>query len=147
MRTHFELRHARATRVAAVVAPMTEFLLFGVLIAYGDTAPESAAAFAALLMVASMLHAWFVLGARYEVTSTALRIVHGPWRREIALGDVLGACPLRTLDRGPVVQLRLSYGRQLLLTPRDRTTFLDALEAQVPYLEVHAVEAATRSAG
>lgn len=147
MRTHFELRHSRLSRVAAIAGPSAEFLLFGALISYGETPPESAAALAALLMAASMLQAWFVLGARYEITNTALHIVHGPWRRTIGLGDVLGARPLRTLDRGAVVQLHLAYGRQLRLTPLDRAAFLDALEARTPHLEVHAIEAATRSVG
>lgn len=147
MPTQFELRHSRLTRIAAVAAPTVEFMLFGALISYGNTPTESAAALAAVLMAASMLHAWFVLGARYEVTKSALHIVHGPWHRRIELSDVLAALPLRTLDRGPVVQLRLAYGRQLLLTPIDRAAFLDALEARSPHLEVRAIEAATRSVG
>ncbi len=147
MREHFELRHSRITRVFAVAAPTLEFLLFGSLIAYGHMPPESAAAIAAVLMAASMVHAWFVLGSRYEVSDTALSVVHGPWHRRIPLGDVLAARPLRTLDRGPVVQLRLAYGRRLLLTPLDRSSFLDSLEAHAPHLEVHAIEAATRSVG
>jgi hypothetical protein len=70
--------------------------------------------------------------------------VHGPWRRTIALGDIIAARPVRTLDRGPVVHMHLTYGRRLVLSPADRTGFLDALEAQIPHLQVHAIEAATR---
>ena len=96
-------------------------------------------------MIASLLHSWFVFGSRYELNSSTLRIVHGPWRRAVPLADMLGARPLRTLDRGAIVQLRLAYGRELRLTPRDRVAFLDALEARAPYLAVHAIESATRS--
>lgn len=147
MRTEFELRHSPLVRAAAIAAPVIEFLLFSALIAYGGTPPESAAAFAAVLMGASLLHSWFVFSSRYELDETDLRIVHGPWRRRIALENVLGARPIRTLDRGPVIQVDLVYGKHLLLSPRERTTFLDALEAHVPHLTVHAVEAATRSVG
>lgn len=102
MATRFELRHAPLTRVTAFAAPTIEFLLFGIIVAYGDTSPESAAAFASLLMIASLLHSWFVFGSRYELNSSTLRIVHGPWRRAVPLADMLGARPLRTLDRGAI---------------------------------------------
>ncbi|MDA0351846.1 MAG: hypothetical protein O3A10_06510 [Chloroflexi bacterium] len=147
MRADFELRHSTPTRVAAVVAPAVEFLLFGILVTYGDTTTESAAAIASLLMAVSFIHSWCVLGSRYELSDESLWIVHGPWRRRFGLGDVLAARPIRTLDRGPVVQVRLAYGRQLLLTPDDRGAFLDALQAHVPHLQVDAAEAATRAAG
>jgi len=146
MDARFELRHSPLGRIAAIAGPTLVFLLFAGLTSHGTTPPESAAAVMAVLLAGSMLHAWFVLGGHYEVTMSDLHIVHGPWHRRIPLGDVLAALPLRTLDRGPVVQLRLAYGRQLLLTPLDRTAFLDALEAHTPHLEVHAVEAATRAA-
>ena len=146
MPAHFELRHSSLARAATVAAPTIEFALFGLLVSYGHIAPESAAAFAAILMFASLVHSWFVLGSRYEVSPSALRIVHGPWRRNIPMTDVLAARPIRTLDRGPVIQLRLAYGRRLLLSPTDRTAFLDALQAHAPHLEVHAVELATRKA-
>jgi hypothetical protein len=144
MATRFDLRHARLTPAAALAAPTIEFMLFGVLITFGGIATEPAAAFTAVLMSLSLTHAWFVLASHYEVTSSGLRIVHGPWRRDIKLTDVLAARPQRTLDRGPVVQVRLAYGRELCLTPRDRAAFLDALEAHIAHLEVDAVEAATR---
>lgn len=147
MRTRFELRHSRITRVIAVGAPALEFVLFGALISYGRTPPESAAGLSAVLMGASMLYAWFVLGSRYELSDAALHIVHGPWHRRIPLTDVLTALPLRTLGRGPVIRLSLAYERQLLLTPVDRMSFLNVLEAQAPHLEIHAIEAATRSVG
>jgi hypothetical protein len=145
MHSHFELRHSPLTRVVAIAAPTIEFMLFGSLIAYGHTPPETAAALAALLMLCSFLHSWFVLGSRYEVDASVLRIVHGPWRRTVPLTDLLAALPLRTLDRGPVVQVRMAYGRLLVLTPLDRTAFLDALEAHAPHIELHAVEVATRT--
>ena len=144
---YFERRHSPATRIAALAAPAIEFLLFVVLVASGNMSLESAVTLIAPLATASLLHAWFVLGTHYELTTSTLRVVHGPGRRNIALADVLSALPLRTLDRGPVVQLKLAYRRELRVMPADRRAFLDALEGATPHLEVHAIEAATRSAG
>ena len=50
MATRFDLRHARLTSATALAAPVIEFMLFGVLIAYGGIATEPAAAFTAVLM-------------------------------------------------------------------------------------------------
>ena len=63
MATHFYLRHARLTPTGALAAPVTEFMLFGMLISFGGIATEPAAAFTAVLMSLSLTHAWFVLAS------------------------------------------------------------------------------------
>lgn len=124
----FELRHSNLGRVAAVAAPVAELGLFGVLVVVGGIETESVAALLGLLWLLSLGHSWFVFGGYYQVGNGTLRIVHGPWRREFALTDVLRARPLRTLDRGPVIQLDLAYGRKLVLSPVEREAFLAALD-------------------
>jgi hypothetical protein len=146
MATRFELRHGSLLRALTLAAPAFEFVLFGVLISYGDVAPEGAAPLVALLILGSIAQSWLLYSAHYRITEHAIEIVHGPLRRRIALVDVLGAVPLRTLDRGAVVQLRLAYGRTAVLTPHDRTAFLGTLEARAPHLASDGAEAATRFA-
>lgn len=124
----FELRHSDIGRAGAVAAPAVELGLFGLLVSAGGIEPESASLLLGILLLMSLGHSWFVFGSYYEVTEAALRIVHGPWRREIALTDVLGARAVRTLDRGPVVHVDLAYGRRLLLSPVEREAFLEALK-------------------
>ena len=124
----FALRHSNLGRVAAVAAPVAELGLFGVLVVAGGIEPESVAALLGLLWLLSLGHSWFVFGGYYQVGGGTLRIVHGPWRREFALTDVLRTRPLRTLDRGPVIQLDLAYGRKLVLSPVEREAFLAALD-------------------
>lgn len=140
----FPRRRSRLAISGAVLGASLELGLFPALVGFGGVDFGSAAAFTALLLAATLGHAWFVLGARYELTRSSLRLVHGPWRRSVAIPDVLGALPLRTLDRGPIVRVELTYGRQLVLTPVDREEFLDALERVQPNLRVHAIERATR---
>jgi hypothetical protein len=115
-----------------MAAPLAELGLFGMLVSAGGIAPESALLLLGPLWAMSLGHSWFVFGSHYEVSSTALRLVNGPWRREVALTDVLRARAIRTLDRGPVVQLDIAYGRKLLLTPVAREALLDALETHPP---------------
>lgn len=131
----FELRHSHLSRVGAIAAPIAELGLFGVLVSYGGIEPEGAALLLGLLWGISLGHTWFVFAAWYEVSDTTLRMVHGPWRREIALTDLLRVRLVRTLDRGPVVDVDVVYGRKLLLSPVEREELIGSLEARQPNLQ------------
>jgi len=134
----FEIRHSNLGRLGAVAAPFLELGLFGILVSVGGIAPDAALVLAGPLLLVSLGHAWFLFAARYEVGDGVLRIVHGPWRRETPLTDILEARPLHALDRGPVIELKLAYGRRLVLSPVERGRFLACVEAGQPLLRSQA---------
>lgn len=127
----FEVRHSPLGRIAVAAAPIAELAIFGILVTVGGISPESAVVLLAVLWSLSLGHAWLLLGSRYELTSTTLRIVHGPLRQEVALTDILRARAIRTLDRGPVVEANIAYGKRLVLSPVEREALVQALQPTV----------------
>lgn len=76
---------------------------------------------------------WTFLMTRYTIDGTSLHVRSGPFRWTIPLRDIRLITPTRDLASSPALsldRLRIEYsgGRVLLVSPRERDTFLRDLQ-------------------
>jgi hypothetical protein len=77
---------------------------------------------------------WLLSSTYYQVEAEVLEIHSGPFHWSVALSDIQSVRPSRSLLSAPApalsldrLELRCASGRQLLVSPRDRMGFLDAI--------------------
>jgi hypothetical protein len=76
---------------------------------------------------------WTLLGTRYTIDGTLLFVRSGPSRWTIPIRDIRSITPTRALTSSPALsldRLRIEYsdGRVLLVSPREKETFLRDLQ-------------------
>lgn len=89
------------------------------------------------LAVAALI-LWVLYGTSYTFAGPVLDIRSGPFRFQVALGEIDSVVPSRNPLSGPACsldRLLIRYGhRQILVSPEDRAGFLDALTSRAPQL-------------
>lgn len=92
----------------------------------------------AVVAFALILPAWLLLDTNYTLTADAqLSIRGGPFRWRIALTDVREISPSRSWVSSPALsldRLRIRYAneRTMLVSPREKQRFIDALRQRCP---------------
>ncbi|RZJ55116.1 MAG: hypothetical protein EON49_21085, partial [Acidovorax sp.] len=84
-----------------------------------------------------VLPLWLLLDTSYTLTAEELLVRSGPLRWRIALGDVREVLPSRSWVSSPALsldRLRIRYGqgRSILISPREKQRFIDALRERCP---------------
>ena len=84
-----------------------------------------------------VLPLWLLLDTNYTLTAEELLVRSGPLRWRIALGDVREVLPSRSWASSPALsldRLRIRYGqgRSILISPREKQRFIDALRERCP---------------
>jgi hypothetical protein len=87
---------------------------------------------AATLLLTTALFIWLLRGTYYEVSGNTLRIVCGPYRQRISIGDITAVEPTRSPLSSPALsldRLRIRHGksRRVLVSPADKRGFVRAL--------------------
>ena len=87
---------------------------------------------AAVLLLTTALFIWLLRGTYYEVSGNTLRIVCGPYRQRISIGDITAVEPTRSPLSSPALsldRLRIRHGksRRVLVSPADKRGFVRAL--------------------
>jgi len=103
----------------------------------------------AFVLVATIVP-WILLQTDYELTESALKIRCGFYRTSVAVADILAleashnprSAPALSLDR---IDVRHRRGH-VLISPRDREAFVEAVRERVPRLEVVGLPGATTDA-
>ena len=98
--------------------------------------------FAAFLLVAAAAVAWVFFAISYEITKEQLVARCGPFRFRVPLDAILRvlpsgsrlSAPAASLDRLKVVFTRKGQETYLLISPRDKEAFLQALSEASPGL-------------
>ena len=119
---------AAVTAVAAVGGP---------LVLNSGAKPPGLALLAVVLALTIVLPLWLVLDTNYTFTADALRIRSGPFRWHIALAEVREVSPSRSWMSSPALSLdrlciRYGTGRSILVSPREKQRFIDALRERCP---------------
>jgi hypothetical protein len=83
--------------------------------------------------------AWVFAATRYVVTADTLVVRSGPFRWRISLAEITEIVPSRNPLSSPALSLdrlevRYGRGRRILISPRDRRSFLAAVVARSPGL-------------
>ncbi|QLA80029.1 hypothetical protein EXV95_04860 [Acidovorax sp. JMULE5] len=117
------------TAVAGVVGP---FVLNS-----GGSPPILALVAAIVALTLLLLPLWLVLDTNYTLTADELLIRSGPFRWRIALGDMREVSPSNSWISSPALsldRLRIRYGadRSILVSPREKQRFIDALRQCCP---------------
>ena len=99
--------------------------------------PPVLALIAVIVALTLLLPLWLVLDTNYTLTADELLIRSGPFRWCIALGDVREVSPSNSWISSPALsldRLRIRYGadRSILVTPREKLRFIDALRQRCP---------------
>ena len=122
---------AGLTAVAAVAG------VGGPLVLNSGVAPSGLALLAVVLALTLVLPLWLVLDTNYTLTADELRIRSGPFRWRIALAEVREVSPSRSWMSSPALSLdrlciRYGDGRSILVSPREKQRFIDALRESCP---------------
>src|SRR5688572_26563805 len=95
-----------------------------------DSSVEDVVVLIALCGVAGLI-LWVLYGTHYRFSGETLDIRSGPFRFRVPLREVVSVEPSRNPLSGPACsldRLLIRYGhRQILVSPEDRSGFLDAL--------------------
>ena len=119
---------AAVTAVAGVGGP---------LVLNSGATPPGLVLLAVVLAFTMALPLWLILDTNYTLTADELRIRSGPFRWRIALADVREVSPSRSWMSSPALsldRLRIGYGigRSILVSPREKQRFIDALRERCP---------------
>lgn len=84
-----------------------------------------------------LLPLWLLLDTNYALTADELLVRSGPLRWRIALGEVHEVSPSGSWASSPALsldRLRIRYGngRSILVSPREKQRFVDALRERCP---------------
>lgn len=87
------------------------------------------------LLVGVGLPLWLVVDTRYVIETQRLLIRCGPFRWKVPLRDITSMEPSRNPLSSPALSLdriRIEYGtgRSIMISPRDKQKFIEAVEAQ-----------------
>lgn len=88
-----------------------------------------------LVLLGAVLPLWILLGTRYTLDDSELRIVSGPFRWRIPFHEIRSIKPTRNPLSSPALsldRLRIEYGRGkwIMVSPRDKVRFLRELESR-----------------
>ncbi|OGA63377.1 PH domain-containing protein [Acidovorax sp. Leaf73] len=123
--------------LAALTAATAVAGLAGPFVLNSGGTPPMLALLAVIVALTLLLPLWLVLDTNYTLTADDLLIRSGPFRWRIVLGDVREVSPSRSWISSPALSLdRLSirYGadRSILVSPREKPRFIDALRQRCP---------------
>lgn len=123
--------------LAALTAATAVAGLAGPFVLNSGGTPPMLALLAVIVALTLLLPLWLVLDTNYTLTADDLLIRSGPFRWRIVLGDVREVSPSRSWISSPALSLdRLSirYGadRSILVSPREKQRFIDALRQRCP---------------
>ena len=123
--------------LAALTAATAVAGLAGPFVLNSGGTPPMLALLAVIVALTLLLPLWLVLDTNYTLTADDLLIRSGPFRWRIVLGDVREVSPSRSWISSPALSLdRLSirYGadRSILVSPREKLRFIDALRQRCP---------------
>ena len=95
----------------------------------------------AVLAIGAGLPLWVLAATGYRVDRDALAIRSGPFRWRIALADIRAVEPARSWLSSPALsldRLRIRHGRagQVLVSPKDKPAFVQALRRHNPHIQV-----------
>jgi uncharacterized membrane protein YdbT with pleckstrin-like domain len=112
---------------------------FGIVSVWTGDAPWVIRVLTSLVLVgAASLILWTLVTTDYRVTSDALRVRSGPLRWTIPLSSIRSVQPSRSVVAGPawsLDRLRIETSEEaLLISPKDRAGFLEALLQRDPAL-------------
>jgi Bacterial PH domain len=87
---------------------------------------------AAIIILSLCLPVWLLFSTNYRTDAKSLYIRSGPFSWTIPLAEIESVTPSRSLWSSPALSLdrlevRYSGGKQILVSPRDRELFIDAL--------------------
>jgi hypothetical protein len=96
-----------------------------------------------LLLIAVCFVAWIYLATYYEVNGSQLYIRSGPFTWQIATDEIHSVLPSGSMLSSPALsldRLEIQYGRRrsILVSPAQRSAFLEALTNASPGLAMHA---------
>lgn len=137
-----------ASKVDAWLAVLLLGSVLAVLLAVGAAwpraaAPSEVAALAATLALGAGLPLWIVASTGYRIEGAELLVRSGPLRWRIPVQDIQRIEPSRSWLSSPALsldRLRIHHGRatgrmrQLLVSPRDRQGFVQALQRLNPHI-------------
>ncbi|MES2926093.1 MAG: hypothetical protein A3E23_18540 [Burkholderiales bacterium RIFCSPHIGHO2_12_FULL_65_48] len=123
--------------LAALTAATAVAGLAGPFVLNSGGTPPMLALLAVIVALTLLLPLWLVLDTNYTLTADDLLIRSGPFRWRIVLGDVREVSPSHSWISSPALSLdRLSirYGadRSILVSPREKQRFIDALRQRCP---------------
>ncbi|WP_426304001.1 PH domain-containing protein [Acidovorax facilis] len=123
--------------LAALTAATAVAGLAGPFVLNSGGSPPLLALVAAIVALTLLLPLWLVLDTNYTLTADDLLIRSGPFSWRIALDDVREVSPSHSWISSPALSLdRLSirYGadRSILVSPREKQRFIDALRQRCP---------------
>jgi hypothetical protein len=123
--------------VLAASALLVVLLLFA---AVSQRNWHTAAVLLVVLAVSDGLGVWLLRGTFYVVTPDRLLVRSGPFRWDVPLGAILSIAATRNPASSPALSMdRLEIrhaGGTILVSPRDRAGFVDAVRAGAPAADV-----------
>lgn len=136
MKTKFPSKVDRNLGVLGLAMPCVA------LIAIGTSVGRNTAVLLPLAIVTALVAAvvvWIVLSTYYEIAGGLLTAHCGPFSWRIPLQDISRVRESRSVRSGPALsmdRLEIAWGEShvLLISPKDKTSFLAALRAQAPRL-------------
>lgn len=123
-----------------VDAWLLAILLISVITSFSVTAVIASAASASLLiavpivLLGGVFPLWLLLQTDYALVGAILIIRSGPFRWKIPVADIRSIVPTRNPLSSPALsldRLQIDYGpgRTILVSPRDKDGFMEALQA------------------
>jgi hypothetical protein len=93
------------------------------------------------LVVTALLVGWMLLSTWYAFAATSLIVRCGPFSWRIPLEQIFAVHETDSLRSGPALsmdRLEISFGdnRRILISPRDKSGFLQELQRQVPRMRL-----------
>jgi hypothetical protein len=92
---------------------------------------------------------WILLGTRYDVDDTSLRVRCGPFRASVPLGSIRAIRPTRSALSAPALardRLAIEHdGGALVVSPRDKAAFIQAIQGRVRGIQITDTPGDTRA--
>lgn len=113
------------------------FVPIGALITLAMRGQRGALWLIPVLLIPGALSLWILWSTDYTFTGTDLHIRSGPFRWRVPVHSVRAVSPTRNPLSSPALsldRLRIEYGysQTIMVSPTDKTGFLDALQARSP---------------
>lgn len=132
--------------LAALLLASALLVLIAVVIGWPRQAtPAHAVLLITLLALGAGLPLWLLAATGYRVEQDALAIRSGPFRWRIPLQDIRAVEPARSWLSSPALsldRLRIRHGRagQVLVSPKDRQAFVQALRRRNSHIQSEGAE-------
>ncbi|MGL1005844.1 PH domain-containing protein [Vibrio vulnificus] len=85
-----------------------------------------------LLLLGAGLPIWLLIGTKYSVAGSVLKVSSGPFRWQIELSAIDNVKSSRSILSGPALSLdrleiEFESGKRILVSPKDKSSFLAAI--------------------